>query len=62
MLDFVELYSKVKELEQKVLIENTTSNDLVDAYNQGVDAMANQLMSFINSTALEKAFGGESRG
>ena len=40
MNKLLELYSKIDEIEKKVSIENTTDNPLVDAYNDGVKALA----------------------
>lgn len=36
-------------LKDKVLIENTTDNLMVDAYNDGVRAMANQIRYYLNA-------------
>ena len=37
-----------------VLIDNDTENELVDAYNEGVKAMANQVYYFIDAILTEK--------
>ena len=58
MKELVELAEKINELRNLVHIDNDTNNDLVDAYNQGVDAMTNQIKSHLNDIALAMAFGG----
>ena len=58
MKELVDFAEKIDELRQLVLIDNDTDNDLVDAYNQGVNAMVNQIQSHLNDIALAKAFGG----
>ena len=62
MKDLLELYNKMHELRDVVRIDNTTENPLVDAYNQGVDAMVAKIMNVLNQSALNKAFGGEQNG
>ena len=37
------------EWEQAVMIDNDTNNDLIDAYNEGVRAMASQTIYYINA-------------
>ena len=58
MKELLDLFSKIGELRDKVVIDNTTDDDLVDAYNEGVDAMANQIRGYINLLALQTVFNG----
>lgn len=58
MKELLDLFSKIGELRDKVIVFNETDNDLIDAYNHGVDAMANQIRIEINMMALQKAFNG----
>ena len=57
VLKIVEMSDEMIKLRDDARIENTTDNPLVDAYNDGIDAMYNQVQSFLNKVALEKAFG-----
>ena len=56
MQKILELSEKVDEIERNVLIDNTTDNDLVEAYNQGVRAMAANIQYTLNQMALAFAF------
>ena len=44
----------LKQLYQNALIENTAENQLVAAYNEGVDAMFHQVVYILNQEAKEK--------
>jgi hypothetical protein len=44
-----ELAQKLSELKELVKIDNVTDNPMVDAYNNGVDAMSSQIASWINA-------------
>lgn len=54
----VRMSEKVDEIRNEVLINNETDNDLVDAYNKGVDQMTAQIKQYLNELALVHAFGG----
>ena len=54
MNETIELLGRIAEnaggeWEQAVLINNDTDNDLVDAYNEGVRAMASQVCYYLNA-------------
>jgi hypothetical protein len=54
MSEMIEMLGRIAEnvggeWEQAVLINNDTDNDLVDAYNQGVRAMASQVCYYLNA-------------
>ena len=59
VLEITKMSDDMIELREHVRIDNTTDNPLVDAYNQGMDAMYNQVQSYLNKMALQKAFGGK---
>ena len=42
------------EWENNVLINNDTDNDLVEAYNEGVRAMASQVCYYLNAIISSK--------
>ena len=54
----VRMSEKVDEIRGTVLLENKTDNDLIDAYNNGVDQMTAQIKQYLNELALIHAFGG----
>ena len=54
----VRMSEKVDEIRSTVLMENKTDNDLIDAYNKGVDQMTAQIKQYLNELALVHAFGG----
>lgn len=43
------------EWKENVLIDNDTDNPLVDAYNEGVKAMANQACCYVSAILSAKA-------
>lgn len=47
------LLNMLKGLEQMVLIDNTTDDPAVDAYNKGVDAMRNQIEFYIRNVLMD---------
>lgn len=54
MNEMIELLDKIAhgiggDWKDLVLIDNTTDNPLVDAYNEGVRAMASQACSFVTA-------------
>ena len=54
MNETIELLGRIAEnaggeWEQAVLINNDTDNDLVEAYNEGVRAMASQVCYYLNA-------------
>lgn len=54
MNELIEMLGKIAEnvggeWEQMVMIDNDTDNDLVDAYNEGVRAMASQVCYYLNA-------------
>ncbi len=49
MEELYALAEKLGELKNLVKVDNPTGNFMVDAYNDGVDAMANQIASFIST-------------
>ena len=57
VLKIAEMSDEMIKLRDDARIENDTDNPLVDAYNDGIDAMYNQVQSVLNKVALEKAFG-----
>ena len=59
VIEIVKMSDDMIELRENVRIENTTDNPLVDAYNQGMDAMYGQVQAYLNKMALQKAFGGK---
>ena len=59
VLEITKVSDDMIELRERVRIDNTTENPLVDAYNQGIDAMYGQFQSYLNKMALQKAFGGK---
>ena len=59
VLKIAEMSDDMIELRENARIDNTTDNPLVDAYNQGIDAMYGQIQTYLNKMALKKAFGGE---
>ena len=59
VIEIAKMSDDMIELREHVRIENTTDNPLVDAYNQGMDAMYNQVQNYLNRMALQKAFGGK---
>lgn len=62
MKELVDLFDEIQKMRDDVLIENIADNDLVDAYNQGVNAMTMKLRCYLNQKALETAFGGHTDG
>lgn len=62
VLEITKMHDDVIELREHARIDNTTDNPLVDAYNQGIDAMYNQVQNYLNTMALKKAFGGKKNG
>lgn len=44
----------LKKLYNNAVIENTTENILIDAYNEGVDAMFHQIIYILNQEEKEK--------
>ena len=59
VLEITRMSDDMIELREHVIIENTTDNPCVDAYNKGVDAMYGQIQAYLNKMALQKAFGGK---
>ena len=59
VIEIAKISDDMIELREHVRIENTTDNPLVDAYNQGIDAMYGQIQNYLNKLALQKAFGGK---
>lgn len=60
MKELVDLYGMIEEAKDEVTIDNSVTDiDLIDAYNKGVEAMTNKVLSLLNSVALNKAFGGD---
>ena len=57
MEELFEVAKKITDWKNLVKIDNTNDNPLIDAYNEGVDAMAAQFANFIN--AIITAKGGE---
>lgn len=57
VLKIVEMSDEMIRMRDDARIENDTDNPLVDAYNDGIDAMYNQVQRYLNDMALEKAFG-----
>lgn len=49
------------EWEQNVLINNDTENDFVDAYNEGVRAMASQVCYYIQAIMTQKRIENEQK-
>lgn len=59
VLEITKMSDDMIELRENARIENTTDDPLVDAYNDGIDAMYNQIQTYLNKMALQKAFGGK---
>ena len=59
VLEITKMSDDMIELREHIIIEKTTDNPCVDAFNMGVDAMYGQIQAYLNKMALQKAFGGK---
>ena len=59
VLEITKMSDDMIELREHIIIENTTDNPCVDAFNMGVDAMYGQVQTYLKRMALQKAFGGK---
>ena len=57
MNDLLEISEAVNRIRSECMITDLKDNDMVDAYNQGIDMMAQRVLVHLNNLALKKAFG-----
>ena len=57
MNDLIEISEAVNRIRSECTITDLKDNDMVDAYNQGIDMLAQRVLVHINNLALKNAFG-----
>ena len=49
MIDLKDFEKKLTALKEAVLIDNIKNNEMVDAYNQGIEALAMQIHYYLKA-------------
>lgn len=49
MIDLKDFEKKLSALKEAVLIDNIKNNEMVDAYNQGIEALAMQISYYLKA-------------